>query len=146
MFSGYLSIAQRNGRWLRACRRADDERLLTHVSDLSGHCEENHRHDASRAFLLVGAALAALLLASPAAADPHDRDALRQAVSRGEIRPLVEILDAVRSKVPGEIIGVEVESKQGRWLYELRVLDAKGRLFEVYVDARTGSIERIREK
>lgn len=96
--------------------------------------------------LLVGAALAALLVAGPAAADPHDRDAMRQAVSRGEIRPLVEILDAVRSKVPGEIIGVEVESKRGRWLYELRVLDAKGRLFEVHVDARTGAIERIREK
>lgn len=53
---------------------------------------------------------------------------LRRAVSRGEIRPLVEILDAVRSEVSGEIIGVEVESRQGRWLYELDQLSAKMQL------------------
>ena len=49
---------------------------------------------------------------------------------RGEIRPLMDILNEIRSKVPGEIIGVEIEQKNGRWVYEFRAIDSKGRLFE----------------
>jgi uncharacterized membrane protein YkoI len=89
---------------------------------------------------------AALLPAAPILADEADHDAVRQAVERGEIRPLSEIRDIVRGKLTGEIAGVEIERKNGRWLYEFRVVDSQGRLFEVYVDARSGGIERIKEK
>lgn len=85
----------------------------------------------------------------PAAASDHDgrrRDEVRRAVEAGEIRSLADILDGVRTKLPGEIAGVEVERKDGRWLYEFRVVDNQGRVFEVYVDARSGNIERIKEK
>lgn len=75
-----------------------------------------------------------------------DHDAVRQAVERGDIRPLAEILAAVRGQLPGDVVGVEIEQKNGRWLYEFRVVDRRGRLFEVYVDARTARIERIKEK
>ena len=37
-------------------------------------------------------------------------------------------------------------TKHGRWLYEFRVVDSKGRLFEVYVDARSGEIDEVKEK
>ena len=76
----------------------------------------------------------------------RDHDAVRRAVEAGEIRPLMDILNEIRGKLPGEIIGVEIEQKNGRWVYEFRVVDGKGRLFEVYVDARSGEIERIKEK
>ena len=95
---------------------------------------------------LLGIALAAFLWAGPATAGPPDQDAVRLAVSRGEIRPLADILAGIRDRLPGDVVGVEVEEKKGRWVYELRVVDGKGRLFEVYVDARDGAIERIREK
>jgi uncharacterized membrane protein YkoI len=92
-------------------------------------------------------ALAALAgPAGEASADSRDHDAVRLAVERGEIRPLVEILAIVRARLPGQVTGVEIERKAGRWVYEFRVADAKGRLFEVYVDARTGEVERIKEK
>jgi uncharacterized membrane protein YkoI len=93
--------------------------------------------------------LALAAVAAPAGevrADSRDHDEVRLAVERGEIRPLVEILAVVRAKLPGEVTRVEIERKAGRWIYEFRVADAKGRLFEVYVDARTGTIERIKEK
>lgn len=96
--------------------------------------------------------LAAAVLAGgwhPAAADDHDdkrHDAVRRAVEAGEIRPLADIIADVRTKLPGEIAGVEIERKNDRWLYEFRVIDARGRLFEVYIDARDGTIERIKEK
>ena len=70
----------------------------------------------------------------------------RQAVERGEIKALADILSAIRGKLPGDVVGVEIEQKKGRWFYEFRVADAKGRLFEVYVDAHSGLIDRIKEK
>lgn len=93
--------------------------------------------------------LAAVLLASPAAAGDRDEgapEAVRRAVEAGEIKSLADILAAVRGKLPGEVAGVEIERDRGRWLYEFRIVDAKGRLYEVYVDARSGEIERIKEK
>jgi uncharacterized membrane protein YkoI len=93
-------------------------------------------------------AIVASVTGSAAHADDKglDQDMTRQAVERGEIRPLADILAAIRGKLPGEVIGVEIERKNGRWLYEFRVSDSKGRLFEVYVDARSGAIDRIKEK
>ncbi|MBI1205157.1 MAG: hypothetical protein GC182_21845 [Rhodopseudomonas sp.] len=78
--------------------------------------------------------------------DRRRRDQVRHAVEAGEIKSLADILQAVRSKVPGDVAGVEVERDDGRWRYELRVVDDKGRLYEVTVDASSGEIERIKEK
>lgn len=78
--------------------------------------------------------------------DEGRRDQVRRAVEAGEIRSLAEILNAVRGKLPGEVAGVEIERKNGRWLYEFRVVGSEGRLFEVYIDASSGEIERIKEK
>jgi len=93
---------------------------------------------------------AALLVAAPAAvASDGDEGApedVRRAVEAGEIKSLADILAAVRGQLPGEVAGVEIEHEHGRWLYEFRVVDSKGRLYEVYVDARSGKIERIKEK
>jgi uncharacterized membrane protein YkoI len=99
-----------------------------------------------RTVLLWFALSAAMAPPGVAKADPHDHDAVRLAVERGEIRPLTEILATIRGRLPGQVTGVEIERKAGRWLYEFRVVDGKGRLFEVYVDARTGEIDRIKEK
>lgn len=95
--------------------------------------------------LIIGATM---LVAATAYADDndHDHDAVRRAVQSGEIKPLSEILAAIRSKLPGEVAGVEIERKNGRWLYEFRVVDGRGRLFEIYVDGNSGNIERIKEK
>lgn len=106
--------------------------------------------------------VAAGLPASPAAADSpdghhgdgrghhdhdrHDHDAVRAAVERGEIKPLAQLLDQIKSKLPGEITSVDVERKEGAWLYEFRVIDKQGRLFDVYVDAQNGDIKRTKEK
>jgi len=111
---------------IRSCKKADKPMLLR--------------------FALISAILLAALPPAPLRAEPTDHDAVRQAVERGEIRSLVDILGIVRAKLPGEVAGVEIERKNGRWLYEFRTVDAKGRLFEVYVDARSGEIERIKEK
>ncbi len=95
---------------------------------------------------IIGAAAAALIGAGAAEAERFDQDAARLAVERGEIRPLADILEALRGKLPGEIAGIEIDRKDGRWLYEFRVVGATGRLFEVYVDGLSAEIQRIKEK
>jgi uncharacterized membrane protein YkoI len=103
----------------------------------------------SRRHALCGILLGAAALASGAAfADKReqDLDAIRIAVEKGEIRPLAEIVAGIRNKLPGDIVGTEVERKDGRWIYEFRVVDSKGRLYEAYVDAKSGDLDRIKEK
>ncbi len=94
--------------------------------------------------------LAALLVALPRPqAGEHDgrrHDEVRRAVEAGDIKSLADILNAVRAQLPGEVAGVEVERKNGLWLYEFRVVGANGRLFDVYIDARSGTIVRTKEK
>jgi uncharacterized membrane protein YkoI len=102
-------------------------------------------------FLAMPLLAGALLASAPAAvaADDDDKgapEAVRRAVEAGEIKSLADILAAVRGTLPGEVAGVEIELDHGRWLYEFRVVDSKGRLYEVYVDARSGKIEKIKEK
>jgi uncharacterized membrane protein YkoI len=100
------------------------------------------------AIVLAGLAFVA---AAPRVADAHDhdelrRDEVRRAVEAGEIRSLADILGALRGKLPGEVAGIEIERSHGHWRYEFRVVDSQGRLFDVYIDARSGEIEEIEEK
>ncbi|MFA5952644.1 MAG: PepSY domain-containing protein [Hyphomicrobium sp.] len=92
-------------------------------------------------------------MATPAGADDEEsdddrseREAVRGAVERGEIKPLVDVLNAVRPQLPGEIVGVEIEARNGTWIYEFRVAKSTGRLVEVYVDAATAEVLKIEEK
>lgn len=109
-----------------------------------------------RSFVL--ALIAAISIALPARADDgddhdggrerehHRQDLMRDAVERGDIKPLTDVLRIVQPNLPGEIIGVEAEFKAGGWIYEFRVLDAQGRLYEAHVDAATAAITKIEEK
>jgi uncharacterized membrane protein YkoI len=75
-------------------------------------------------------------------AEPSDHDAIWGAVKRGEMIPLADLIRMVRDKLPGEITGVEVERAHGRWVYEFRIVDNRGHMFAVHVDARNGDISR----
>lgn len=96
-----------------------------------------------RGLILATAVLAA---GSGTSSFARDQDDARRAVEVGEIRPLVDILNAVKGKLPGEVVGVKLEREAGAWMYELRIVNDKGRLFEIHVDARSGEVQRTREK
>jgi uncharacterized membrane protein YkoI len=92
-----------------------------------------------RAIIILG--LAAALLPSAALADrERDYEQARRAVERGEALALADILTRVQADLGGEVVGVEFERKHERWIYEFKVLDPAGRLWEVYVDAATAAI------
>jgi uncharacterized membrane protein YkoI len=89
---------------------------------------------------------------SELSSDDHDdrdheaREHVRKGVERGELKSLAEVLRLVEPMLPGTVVGTEIENKNGNWLYEFRVVDAHGRLFDVYVDAATAKISKIKEK
>lgn len=80
------------------------------------------------------------MLVANAAADPPDHDRAREALERGEVRPLEEILAAAAAEVPGEVVELELEREHGRWVYELKVIAPDGRVLEVLVDAASARV------
>ena len=92
-------------------------------------------------------ALAAGLVAPPARADPQrDHDKARTALQAGAISPLHTVLAKVHQTYPGEVLEVELEQEDGRWIYELKLLQPGGMLTRLEVDARTGDILKSRQR
>lgn len=101
-----------------------------------------------RGLLLALAAVAASVI--PAYSDHrdrdgHDHDRAREARMEGRARPLAEILDRLRAKLDGKIVGVEFENDSKRPTYELKVVTPAGQLREIEVDAMTAEILKIED-
>jgi uncharacterized membrane protein YkoI len=75
--------------------------------------------------------------------DTVDYDQIRKAVQDGKLLPLATIKAEVEARWPGEIIGVSISREHGLTLYELRILNAEGRLIEVEVNAADGAIVEV---
>jgi len=74
------------------------------------------------------------------ASDAHDHDRARRALEAGEVIPLRNIIERVELAHPGQIIEIELERDDGRWLYELKLLRADGSMAKLLVDARDGRV------
>ncbi len=88
--------------------------------------------------------LLALCLGQAHADSDHDR--ARAALLAGEVRPLTQVLAQVARTHPGQVMEVELEREDGRWVYELKLLQGDGRLLKLAVDARDGQVLRERGK
>lgn len=78
--------------------------------------------------------------------DHHDHDRALAALKAGEVRPLQQVLDKVLRSYPGEVLEVELEREGGRWVYELKLLQADGGLIRLDVDAKTIEVLRSRQR
>ena len=100
---------------------------------------------------LAAAALLALAAAPVHADDDDDDDDRRDHVEaralleRGEILPLARILEIVRAQVPGDVIEVELDRDDGVWEYEVKVLTAAGIVRKVELDARDGTVLKVKD-
>lgn len=91
-------------------------------------------------FVLLTAAL------MPAGAEPPagvDHERARAARARGEVLPLVQILNRVERDFGGRVIEVELERDDGQLRYELELLLPDGRVIELEFDARTGELVKL---
>jgi uncharacterized membrane protein YkoI len=102
-------------------------------------------------FLAGALCLAVLFVASVVAGGDdkdgkaREHDAIRGALQRGEVLPLVKILAIAQEKVPGDVIEVELERERGTLIYEIKVLAQSGRVREIKIDARTGTVLTIED-
>jgi uncharacterized membrane protein YkoI len=85
-------------------------------------------------------AAAALVAGTALADDRHDQDRALEALRRGEVAPLEEILDLVRRTRPGTVLEVELEREGGRWVYEVETLNPEGVIGKVRIDATTRAL------
>jgi uncharacterized membrane protein YkoI len=100
-------------------------------------------------FLTGALCVAVLFVASVVAGgddkDGREHDAIRGALQRGEVLPLAKILAIAQEKVPGDVIEVELETERGTLIYEIKVLAQSGRVREIKIDARTGTVLTIED-
>jgi uncharacterized membrane protein YkoI len=59
--------------------------------------------------------------------------------------PFGAIRDAALAAAPGDILEVDLDEKDGRAVYEFKILSATGRVLEVEVDAVTGAILKLEQ-
>jgi uncharacterized membrane protein YkoI len=101
-----------------------------------------------RATLLALCALAALPASaqdSKHAREAADQRAASAALARGEILPIVKVLEIATARVPGDVLKVKLERESFGFKYEVKILAKNGRVREVEVDARTGRILKIED-
>jgi uncharacterized membrane protein YkoI len=84
-------------------------------------------------------ALLLLAVAGPGLAD-DDHERARAALERGELLPLAVLLERLAPVIDGDIIELELDREDRRWVYEISYIDGQGRLIELEVDAADGTV------
>jgi len=97
---------------------------------------------------IVLAALLLTALAQPSAwaSDSRDHERARAAVEAGQVLPLPTLLERLRRTHPGQVLELELERDDGRWIYEVRLLQANGQLLKLDVDAATAEVLEVKRK
>jgi len=90
---------------------------------------------AAIAALIVAILLTAFPLTAVADDEGDDQDEAQEAVDRGEVVPLAEVLARPEVRLAGEPVRVRLLHDGRRWSYQLRCVDASGQLNELTVDA-----------
>ncbi|WP_404300896.1 PepSY domain-containing protein [Alicycliphilus denitrificans] len=98
-------------------------------------------HSIFRIIVLLAWALGA---ASAQAAGDHEL--ARQALQQGQVLPLRQVLDKIEREHQGQVLKIEFEEDDGRYIYEIRLLQKDGRMAKLKVDAVDGRVLKIKRK
>lgn len=106
-------------------------------------------HGSRHLRLRIALASALLIgLAPPSAwgSDSRDHERARAAVEAGQVLPLPTLLERLRRTHPGEVLELELEREEGRWVYEVKLLQPHGQLLKLEVDAATAQVLKVKRK
>ncbi len=81
-------------------------------------------------------------MVSPVQSD-ESASVARQLLKEGKIMPLQEILMKAKVIKPGQVIETDLEREDGRYVYELEILDEQGQVWELELDAQTGEFVEL---
>ena len=110
--------------------------------------------------LLLAGMGACVAWASPVAMGGEDHEQARQAVQRGQVMPLHDILAEVEHGYRGQVLNIEFERETGhegvhesgrapageRFVYKIRLLQMDGRIVKLKVDAANGQVLGVKRK
>jgi hypothetical protein len=103
-------------------------------------------HSQYNPFLSKLAFVLAMVLASPLALADNEQDRARAAVQAGKVLPLKTVLERLEREHPGQVLEVELEQDDGRWIYEIKLLQSGGRLVKLELDAVSGAVLQRKER
>jgi len=89
---------------------------------------------------------AALGWAAPARASDDDHEQAQRAVQAGEVMPLHSVLARLAREYPGQVLDVELEREDGRWVYEIKLLQPGGQRVKLKLDARSAELIERRDR
>ena len=81
----------------------------------------------------------------PSLAADVDQATARKLRSSGQILPLEKIHTKAKTIKAGKILETELETKKGQYIYEIELLDNKGIVWEIKLDAETGQLIKLEE-
>ena len=96
-------------------------------------------------WLFIALLFTPVILLKPILADDEHMEA-RRLKEAGSILPLEQILESVRKHHYGRILEVELESEHGRYVYEIELLEANGRVRKMEIDAVSGELLKSKRK
>lgn len=88
---------------------------------------------------LLSLAVLGIVLALPLQAE-SDSERARLLKQQGKILPLEQVIAAAMAVKPGQILETELEEDDGRFVYELEILDEAGQVWELELDAATAEL------
>ncbi len=100
----------------------------------------------TRLLFLPMLAACALAATAPLQADERDHEAARQALEQGKVLPLRTVLEKVERDYQGQAIKIEFERDDGRFIYEIRLLQNDGRIVKLEVDAVNGKVLSVKRR
>jgi uncharacterized membrane protein YkoI len=121
------------------------------VTALRPTATTNDRRRVRSALQAALTALTALMLAGAAlpvawADGDRDHERARAAVRAGEVLPLPTLLKQLQRTHPGQVLELELERDDGRWLYEVKLLQADGLLLKLELDAGSGQVLQVKRR
>lgn len=144
-FFGPALEALLNGAFIqRSCTGADNSPMKPFAPSAAAS-----RQGPRSRRVCVSAALALLIgLAMPlaCAGGKEDHDRARAAVLAGEVLPAQAVLERLRRSHPGQVLDIELEREDGRWIYEVKLLQADGQLLKLELDGLTAELLKLRRR
>ena len=67
-------------------------------------------------------------------------------LSGGQPEPQLQLLERLQRTHPGQVLELELEREDGRWIYDLKLLQTDGQLLKLEVDAATGQVLELKRK
>jgi uncharacterized membrane protein YkoI len=76
--------------------------------------------------------------------DDDDQGKASSAVENGDISPLSAIIKAALAHTPGQVLDVKLRKKDSSYLYRIKILTRSGRKRELFIDAQTRKVVKVK--